>query len=56
MTLKDKYLGEFIVIFETALGDESGDQVGMIHEKNQRFKISCTPLKIKSHQIRNAWK
>jgi hypothetical protein len=41
MNLKVEYLGEIKVIFEEmALGNESGDQVGSIHEKNQRSKIS----------------
>ncbi len=41
MNLKVKYLGEIKVILEEmALGNESGDQVGSIHEKNQRLKIS----------------
>jgi hypothetical protein len=37
MNLKAKYLGEIEVIFETALGNESGDQMGSgsIHEKKQ---------------------
>jgi hypothetical protein len=40
MNLKVKYLGEIDIIFEMALDNESGDQVGSIHEKNQRWKIS----------------
>jgi hypothetical protein len=40
MNLKVEYLGEIEVIFEMALGNESGNQVGLIHEKNQRSKIS----------------
>jgi hypothetical protein len=40
MNLKVKYLGEIKVIFKMSLGNESGDQVGSIHEKNQRSKIS----------------
>ncbi len=40
MNLKVEYLGEIDVIFEMALDNESGDQVGSIHEKNQRSKIS----------------
>ncbi len=40
MNLKVEYLGEIKVIFEIALGNESGNQVGSIHEKNQRSKIS----------------
>jgi hypothetical protein len=33
MNLKVEYLGEIEVIFEMALGNESGNQVGSIHEK-----------------------
>ncbi len=40
MNLKVDYLGEIKIIFEIALGNESGDQLGSIHEKNQRYKIS----------------
>jgi hypothetical protein len=40
MNLKVEYLGEIEVIFEMALGNESGNQVGSIHEKYQRSKIS----------------
>jgi hypothetical protein len=40
MNLKVNYLGEIEVIFEMALGNESEDQLGSIHEKNQRYKIS----------------
>jgi hypothetical protein len=40
MNLKVEYLGDIEVIFEMALDNESGDQVGLIHEKNQRPKIS----------------
>jgi hypothetical protein len=40
MNLKVKYLGEIEVLFEMALGNEPGYQVGSIHEKNQRSKIS----------------
>jgi hypothetical protein len=40
MNLKVEYLGEIKVIFETASGIESGDQVGSIWEKKQRSKIS----------------
>ncbi len=39
MTLKVEYLNEIEVIFEITLGNESGDQVGSIHDKNQRSKI-----------------
>jgi hypothetical protein len=40
MNLKVEYLGKIEVIFEMALGNESGDQVGSTHEKIQRSKIS----------------
>jgi hypothetical protein len=40
MNLKVEYLGEIGVLFEMALDNESGDQVGSIPEKNQRSKIS----------------
>jgi hypothetical protein len=40
MYLKVEYLGEIEVIFKMALDIESGDQVGSIHEKKQRSKIS----------------
>jgi hypothetical protein len=40
MNIKVKYLGEIEVKFEMALGNESENQVGSIHEKNQRLKIS----------------
>jgi hypothetical protein len=33
MNLKVEYLVEFEVIFKMALDNESGDQVGSIHEK-----------------------
>jgi hypothetical protein len=33
MTLKVEYVIKFEVKFETALGYESGDQVGSIHDK-----------------------
>jgi hypothetical protein len=35
MNLKVKYLSEIEVIFEMALGNESEDQVGLIHEKTR---------------------
>ncbi len=38
---KFEYLGEFETEFENILRHESGVQVGSIHEKNQRYKISC---------------
>jgi hypothetical protein len=34
MNLKVEYLSEIEVLFEMAVGNESGDQVGSIHEKN----------------------
>ncbi len=40
MNLKVEYLREIEVIFDMALGNESGNQVGSIHEKNQRSIIS----------------
>ena len=47
MNLKVEYLGEIEVIFEIALGNKSRDQVGSIHEKNQRSKISWDyPFKV----------
>jgi hypothetical protein len=36
MNLKVEYLGEIEVIFEMAVDNESGNQVGSVHEKNQR--------------------
>jgi hypothetical protein len=47
MNLKVKYLGEIEVIFEMALGNESGNQVGSIHEKNRGRKSRETiPLSL----------
>jgi hypothetical protein len=44
-----EYLGEFITEFENILGYESGAQMGLIDEKNQRSKISCyCPFKKKT--------
>jgi hypothetical protein len=40
MNLKVEYLGEIEVIFEMAVDNESGNQVGLVHEKKQRSKIS----------------
>jgi hypothetical protein len=40
MNLKVEYLGEIKVIFEMALGNESGNQVGSIHEKKPEVEIS----------------
>jgi hypothetical protein len=39
MPLKVDYLGEIEVIFETDLDNETGNQVSLIHEKDQRPKI-----------------
>jgi hypothetical protein len=38
MNLKVEYLGEIEIIFETALGNETGDQVGSIHKKRSELK------------------
>ncbi len=38
MNLKVEFLGEIEVIFEMALGNESGDQVGSIHKKTKGGK------------------
>jgi hypothetical protein len=47
MNLKVEYLGEIDVIFETALGNESGNRVGSIHEKTRGQKSHETiPLRI----------
>jgi hypothetical protein len=47
MNLKVEYLGEIEVIFEMALGNESGNQVGSIHEKNRVRKSRETiPLTV----------
>jgi hypothetical protein len=40
MNAKVEYLGEIEIIFEMALDNESGDQMGSIHGKSQRWKIS----------------
>jgi hypothetical protein len=40
MNLKFEYLRETKVIFKMALGNESGDMLGLIREKKQRSKIS----------------
>ena len=46
MNLKIEYLGEIKVIFEMALGNESGNQVGSIHEKTRGRKSRETiPLR-----------
>jgi hypothetical protein len=39
--LKFEYLLEFEPEFEKVLGCELGAHMGLIHEKNQRPKISC---------------
>ncbi len=49
MNLKVEYIGEIEVIFKMALGNKSGDQVGSIHENNQRSKISWD-YPFKQHQ------
>jgi hypothetical protein len=38
--LKVEYLGEIEDIFETELDNETGEQVGLFHEKNQMMNIS----------------
>jgi hypothetical protein len=40
MTLKVEYLCEYVVIFKTPLANKSRGQVGSIHEKDRRLKIS----------------
>jgi hypothetical protein len=46
MNLKVEYLGEIKVMFEMTLGNESGDQVGSIHEKKKGQKSRETiPLR-----------
>jgi hypothetical protein len=45
MTLKVKYLGEFKVIFKLALGYESEDQMGLIHEKKRSKILRDYPFK-----------
>jgi hypothetical protein len=40
-TFKFKYLGEFEIEIKTILEHESRAHMGLIHEKNQRPKISC---------------
>jgi hypothetical protein len=40
-TFAFKYLGEFEMEIKNILGHESGAHMGLIHEKNQRPKISC---------------
>jgi hypothetical protein len=36
-----EYLGEFEIEIKNILEQESGAHMGLIHEKNQRPKISC---------------
>jgi hypothetical protein len=40
-TFKFEFLGEFEIEFKNILEHESGAHMGLIHEKNQRPKISC---------------
>jgi hypothetical protein len=40
-TFEFEYLGEFEIEIKTILEHESRAQMGLIHEKNQRPKISC---------------
>ncbi len=40
-TFEFEYLGEFEIEINTILEHESGAHMGLIHEKNQRPKISC---------------
>jgi hypothetical protein len=40
-TFKFEYLSEFEIEMKNILGHESGAQMGLIHEKKQRPKISC---------------
>jgi hypothetical protein len=40
-TFKFEYLGELEIEIKNILGHESGVHMGLIHEKNQRAKISC---------------
>jgi hypothetical protein len=43
---KTEYLGEFKVEVEMVLGSETGDYVGLIHEKKNRGKnLTLRPLK-----------
>ncbi len=41
MTYLIEYLGEFEFIFETVLGDVSGDQMGYFEANKTESKISC---------------
>jgi hypothetical protein len=40
-TFEFEYLGEFEIEIKNILEHESGGHMGLIHEKNQRPKISC---------------
>jgi hypothetical protein len=40
-TFELEYLGEFEIEIKIILEHESGAHMGLIHEKNQRPKISC---------------
>ncbi len=40
-TFKFEFLGEFGIEIKNILEHESGAHMGLIHEKNQRPKISC---------------
>jgi hypothetical protein len=40
-TFEFEYLGEFEIEIKNILEHESGAHMGLIHEKNQRPKISC---------------
>jgi hypothetical protein len=45
-TFEFEYLREFEAKFDISLGYESGVHIGLIHEKNERPKISCyCPIK-----------
>jgi hypothetical protein len=46
MTLKVDFIVEYEIIFKTALGYESLDQVGSIREKN-RVQKSCETIPVK---------
>jgi hypothetical protein len=40
-TFEFEYLDEFEMEIKSILGHESGAHIGLIHEKNQKPKISC---------------
>ncbi len=40
-TFEFEYLGKFEIEIKNILEHESGTHIGLIHEKNQRLKISC---------------